>query len=57
MAGNWDSALTHYTATGLNDFKGLKSAQEGAKPIVRLVTSNSEYITGKFFREEGAVPW
>jgi hypothetical protein len=38
---------------GSNDFKGLKSAQEGAKPIIRLVTSNSEYITGKVFREEG----
>jgi len=56
---NWDfySVTPGYTATGLNDFKGLKSAQEGAKPIVRLVTSNSEYITGKFLREEGTVPW
>ena len=52
-----NSVTPGYTATGLNDFKGLKSVQEGAKPIVRLVTSNSEYITGKFFREGGTVPW
>ena len=52
-----NSVTPGYTAIGLNDFKGLKSAQEGAKPIVRLVTSNSEYSTGKFFQEEGTVPW
>ncbi|WP_259065880.1 SDR family NAD(P)-dependent oxidoreductase [Mucilaginibacter sp. X4EP1] len=52
-----NSVTPGYTATDLNDFKGLKSVQEGAKPIVRLVTSNSENITGKFFREEGTVPW
>jgi hypothetical protein len=36
---------------------GTKSVQEGVKPIVRLVTSNSEYVTGEFLKEGGTVPW
>jgi len=35
------------------DFKGTKSIQEGVKPLVRLVTLNSEYVTGKFLKEGG----
>ncbi len=49
--------LAQLAATDLNDFKGTKSVQEGVKPIVRLVTSNSEYVTGEFLKEGGTVPW
>jgi NAD(P)-dependent dehydrogenase (short-subunit alcohol dehydrogenase family) len=52
-----NSVTPGYTATDLNDFKGTKSVQEGVKPIVRLVTSNSEYVTGEFLKEGGIVPW
>jgi len=45
-----NSVTPGYTATDLNDFKGTKSVQEGVKPIVRLVTSNSEYVTGEFLK-------
>ena len=52
-----NSVTPGYTATDLNDFKGIKSVQEGAKPIVRLVTSSSEYVTGEFLKEGGTMPW
>ena len=52
-----NSVTPGYTATDLNDFKGTKSVQEGVKPIVRLVTSNSENVTGEFLKEGGTVPW
>jgi NAD(P)-dependent dehydrogenase (short-subunit alcohol dehydrogenase family) len=52
-----NSVTPGYTATDLNDFKGTKSVQEGVKPIVRLVTSNLEYVTGEFLKEGGTVAW
>ena len=52
-----NSVTPGYTATELNDFKGIKSAGEGAKAIIRLVTSNSENVTGKFLKDDGTVPW
>lgn len=52
-----NSVTPGYTATELNDFQGIKTVEEGAIPIVRLVTSNNEAVTGKFFRAEGEVPW
>jgi NAD(P)-dependent dehydrogenase (short-subunit alcohol dehydrogenase family) len=45
-----NSVTQGYAATDLNDFKGTKSVQEGVKPIIRLVTSNSEYVTGEFLK-------
>lgn len=52
-----NSATPGYTATDLNGFAGFKTAAEGAKPIVKLATIGAEGPTGKFFREEGEVPW
>ncbi|UZT99034.1 SDR family oxidoreductase [Chryseobacterium fluminis] len=52
-----NSVTPGYTATDLNGFAGFKTAAEGAKPIVKLATIGSEGPTGKFFREEGEVPW
>ena len=51
------SATPGYTATDLNGFAGFKTAAEGAKPIVKLATIDADGPTGKFFREEGEVPW
>jgi NAD(P)-dependent dehydrogenase (short-subunit alcohol dehydrogenase family) len=52
-----NSVTPGHTATDLNDFKGTKSVQEGVKPIVRLVTLNSDYVTGEFLKEGGTVTW
>jgi NAD(P)-dependent dehydrogenase (short-subunit alcohol dehydrogenase family) len=52
-----NSITPGYTATDLNDHKGTKTIEEGAKPIVKLATMDSDGPTGKFFREEGEVPW
>lgn len=45
------------TATDLNAFSGLKTAEEGAKPIVQLAMSADRTVTGKFFRDGGEVLW
>ena len=52
-----NSVTPGYTATDLNDHKGIKTVEQGAMPIVKLATMNSDGPTGKFFREEGEVPW
>lgn len=45
------------TATDLNAFSGLKTAEEGARPIVQLAMSTDRTVTGKFFRDGGEVLW
>jgi NAD(P)-dependent dehydrogenase (short-subunit alcohol dehydrogenase family) len=52
-----NSVTPGYTATDLNGFAGFKTAAQGAKPIVRLATIGADGPSGKFFREEGEVPW
>ncbi len=52
-----NSVTPGYTATDLNGFAGFKTAAAGAKPIVKVATIDSGGSTGKFFREEGEVPW
>ena len=52
-----NSVTPGHTATDLNDHKGIKTVEQGAKPIVKLATMNADGPTGKFFREEGEVPW
>jgi len=52
-----NSATPGYTATDLNGFAGFKTAAQGAKPIVKLAVIDADGPTGKFFREEGEVPW
>ncbi len=46
-----------YTATDLNQFKGLKTPEEGAKPIVALAILTDRTVTGKFFKDGGVVGW
>ena len=52
-----NSATPGYTATDLNNNKGIKTTAEGAKPIVKAATLSDGGITGKFFKEGGEVSW
>jgi NAD(P)-dependent dehydrogenase (short-subunit alcohol dehydrogenase family) len=52
-----NSATPGFTATDLNGFTGSKTAVLGAKPIVKMATIGSDGPSGKFFKEEGEVPW
>lgn len=52
-----NSVTPGYTATDLNGFAGFKTAEQGAKSIVKLATFTTDGPKGKFFSEEGEVPW
>lgn len=52
-----NSVTPGYTATNLNHYQGAKTPEEGAGVIVKQVTRNSDRPTGKFFNNEGEVPW
>ncbi|SEB00800.1 SDR family oxidoreductase [Pedobacter hartonius] len=52
-----NSVTPGHTATDFNNYKGTKTIEEGAKPIVRCATLPDEGATGKFFSEEGEVRW
>jgi len=52
-----NSVTPGFTATDLNGFTGFKTPAQGAQPIVRMATIGSDGPSGKFFREEGEVPW
>lgn len=45
------------TATGLNDFQGTKTVEQGAAHIVTVALRGTEGPTGTFTSEEGTVPW
>lgn len=52
-----NSVTPGYTATDLNQHKGLKTVEEGAKPIIRIATQLDRNDTGKFYKDTGEVPW
>jgi NAD(P)-dependent dehydrogenase (short-subunit alcohol dehydrogenase family) len=52
-----NSVTPGYTATDLNQHKGIKTAEQGAIPIVKYATLSNDGPTGKFFKDEGEVPW
>jgi len=52
-----NSVTPGHTATDFNNFKGTKTVEEGAKPIVKCATLSDEGATGKFYSEEGEVRW
>ena len=52
-----NSVTPGYTATNLNQYKGAKTPGEGASVIVKYATMDSGAPTGKFFNQEGEVPW
>ncbi|MFF8774318.1 SDR family NAD(P)-dependent oxidoreductase [Kitasatospora sp. NPDC015120] len=46
-----------YVATGLNDFQGVRTPEQGAAIAVRLATLPDDGPTGRFFEDAGVVPW
>jgi NAD(P)-dependent dehydrogenase (short-subunit alcohol dehydrogenase family) len=52
-----NSVTPGYTATDLNAHQGLKTVEQGARPIVKYATLGPDGPTGKFFKEEGEVAW
>ncbi|KAG4075178.1 hypothetical protein HA402_015425 [Bradysia odoriphaga] len=52
-----NSVTPGYTATDLNQFKGLKTVEEGVKPIVQLAMLTDRSVTGRFFKDGGEIPW
>jgi NAD(P)-dependent dehydrogenase (short-subunit alcohol dehydrogenase family) len=52
-----NSVTPGYTATDLNNFAGLKTPAQGARPIVRLATIGEDGPSGHFFKEEGEISW
>ncbi|GAA3097487.1 SDR family NAD(P)-dependent oxidoreductase [Streptosporangium carneum] len=46
-----------YVATDLNDFKGVRSTDEGARAAVHWAMVGDDGETGGFFDEHGRVPW
>ncbi|WPU98007.1 SDR family NAD(P)-dependent oxidoreductase [Mucilaginibacter sp. cycad4] len=52
-----NSVTPGYTATGLNQFQGAKTAKQGALPIVKLATQSQPHVTAKFFKDGGEVGW
>lgn len=52
-----NSVTPGYTATELNQHKGIKTVEEGARPIGKCATLDKDGPTGKFFKDGGEVPW
>ncbi|MFI9152376.1 SDR family oxidoreductase [Streptomyces sp. NPDC053367] len=46
-----------YTATDLNGFRGIRTPQQGAASAIRLATVPDDGPTGRFFDDDGEVPW
>ncbi|HEX4224837.1 MAG TPA: SDR family NAD(P)-dependent oxidoreductase, partial [Pseudonocardiaceae bacterium] len=46
-----------YCATDLNGFRGLRTPEQGAAIAIRLATLADGGPTGRFFDDDGPVPW
>ncbi|MFC4048704.1 SDR family oxidoreductase [Actinomadura syzygii] len=46
-----------FCATDLNEFRGVRTAREGAQIAIRLATLPDDGPTGGFFEDAGVVPW
>src|SRR4051812_21987922 len=46
-----------FTATDLNDFRGVRTPEQGAAIAIRLATLPDDGPTGGFFEDAGVVPW
>lgn len=46
-----------HTATDFNQYKGEKTASEGAKVIVNYAINENAKLTGKYLGENGEIPW
>ncbi len=52
-----NSAAPGFVATDINQFRGTRTVEQGARAPVRLATLPEDGPTGGFFEEEGPVPW
>jgi len=52
-----NSITPGHTATDLNQFQGTKTVEQGAFPIVKLVTQSRPGSTAKFFKDGGEASW
>lgn len=52
-----NAACPGFTATALNNFRGVRSVEEGAREPVRLALLDDDGPTGTFSDENGIVPW
>jgi NAD(P)-dependent dehydrogenase (short-subunit alcohol dehydrogenase family) len=46
-----------YVATELNDFRGFRTVEQGAKQAVKMALIGPDGPTGTFSDEDGTVPW
>jgi NAD(P)-dependent dehydrogenase (short-subunit alcohol dehydrogenase family) len=46
-----------YVATELNDFRGFRTVEQGAKQAVKMALIGPDGPTGTFSDDEGTVPW
>ncbi|GAA2697668.1 MULTISPECIES: SDR family oxidoreductase [Actinosynnema] len=52
-----NSCCPGHVATDLNGFRGHRTPEQGAAAAIRLATLADGGPTGKFFDDEGEVPW
>lgn len=52
-----NAACPGFTATDLNNFRGTRTVQQGAREAVRLALLDADGPTGTFSDEDGPVPW
>ena len=52
-----NAANPGFTATDLNDYRGLLTVEQGAAPIVVLATLPDDGPTGSFLGPDGPEPW
>lgn len=46
-----------FTKTAFNNYMGVRPVEHGARAIVKYAILTSEGATGKFFNEDGEMPW
>jgi hypothetical protein len=46
-----------FVATELNDFRGFRTVEQGAKQAVKMALLGPDGPTGTFSDEDGTVPW
>ncbi len=52
-----NAACPGFTATDLNNFRGTRTVEQGAREPVRLALLDANGPTGSFSNEEGSLPW
>ena len=52
-----NAACPGFTATDLNNFRGTRSVEQGAREAVRLALLGADGPTGSFSNEAGPLPW